>query len=318
MYTLAVLARAERGGAPSPSAFARSPTAEAAPRAEAASWQSTTSSQRRRLRTGATEAEDSDGSDDDVNDLPFTTKHAAAIDAILRDFANPGPGKNFDGTPTSADPNTNTNTNTADVFFPQARHHDWFDGHSWASGLFPMANGKSQESVSEAINAYYGVHLLGLALRDEALSKWGRLLLATEVRAAHHYWQMTDQWSAYPAAFSATKMAGVVGSTDVKVWTWFGSYPEYVHGINMMPFTPITEELLSPGYVTEEYPVLEPRLPDVTDQWLGIIELAHAVINKSAAFVRILPLQNNRVDGFDAGNSLTNSLYWIATREGGL
>jgi endo-1,3(4)-beta-glucanase len=56
--------------------------------------------------------------------------------------------------------------------FPVARHKDFFDGHSWASGLFPMANGKSQESVSEAANAYYGVHLLGVALGDDALSKW--------------------------------------------------------------------------------------------------------------------------------------------------
>ena len=149
---------------------------------------------------------------------------------------------------------------------------------------------------------------------DAALSRWGRLLLATEMRAAHHYWQMTDDWSAYPASFSATKMVGVVGSTDAKVWTWFGTHAEYVHGINMMPFTPITEELLGVKYVTEEYPVLKPRLADVTDQWLGIIELAHAVVNKTAAFHAILPLQDNSVDGFDAGNSLTNSLYWIVTR----
>jgi endo-1,3(4)-beta-glucanase len=33
---------------------------------------------------------------------------------------------------------------------------DFFDGHSWASGLFVQNNGKSQESSSEAINAYYG------------------------------------------------------------------------------------------------------------------------------------------------------------------
>jgi hypothetical protein len=30
----------------------------------------------------------------------------------------------------------------------------------------------------------------------------------------------------------------------------------YVHAINMMPFTPITEELLRPHFVAEEYPVL--------------------------------------------------------------
>jgi endo-1,3(4)-beta-glucanase len=73
--------------------------------------------------------------------------------------------------------------------------------------------------VSEAINAYYSVHLLGKAIKDEKLSKWGRLLLAREMRGAHWYWQMGASWSPYPPVFSATKMAGVVGSSDTKVQT---------------------------------------------------------------------------------------------------
>ena len=200
------------------------------------------------------------------------------------------------------------------MHFPIARHKDFFDSHSWASGLFPMPNGKSQESVSEAVNCYYGVHLLGKAMKDEALSKWGRLLLAMELRSAHWYWQMGANWSVYPSKFSASKMVGVVGSSDAKVWTWFGASPEYVHGINMMPFTPITEQLLGAQFVKEEFPVLEPRLPQVSDQWKGLIELARAVLDPLKAFEAILPLESNRVDGFDAGNSLSNSLYWVATR----
>ena len=46
--------------------------------------------------------------------------------------------------------------------FPPARHKDWFDGHSWASGIFFMGQAKSQESTSEAVNAYYGVYLFGM------------------------------------------------------------------------------------------------------------------------------------------------------------
>lgn len=201
--------------------------------------------------------------------------------------------------------------------FPAARHHDWYDGHSWASGVFPMPNGKSQESISEAVNAYYAVHVLGVATGDDRLSKWGRLLLATELRAAHWYWQMGERWSGYPSVFAASKMAGVVGSTDTKIWTWFGTNPEYVHGINMMPFTPITEELLPPAYIEEEYPVLASAVAsegDVPDQWAGILALALAVINPDAALEALLPLAENKVDGFDAGNSLSNAVYWVATR----
>ena len=54
--------------------------------------------------------------------------------------------------------------------------------HSWASGLFSQANGKSQESSSEAVNGYYAVYLMGLATQDAELRDWGRILLASEVR----------------------------------------------------------------------------------------------------------------------------------------
>jgi len=41
--------------------------------------------------------------------------------------------------------------NTGDAAFPFIRHKDFFDGHSWASGLFTEANAKNQESSSEVI-----------------------------------------------------------------------------------------------------------------------------------------------------------------------
>ena len=37
-----------------------------------------------------------------------------------------------------------------------------------------MPNGKSQESVSEATNAYYAIHLYGKAIGDDDMSDWGR------------------------------------------------------------------------------------------------------------------------------------------------
>lgn len=37
----------------------------------------------------------------------------------------------------------------ADTLYPVARHKDFFDGHSWASGLWQQGNGKGQESSSE-------------------------------------------------------------------------------------------------------------------------------------------------------------------------
>jgi endo-1,3(4)-beta-glucanase len=41
------------------------------------------------------------------------------------------------------------NMDEKDPKFPYARHKDFFDGHSWASGIMQQGNGKGQESSSE-------------------------------------------------------------------------------------------------------------------------------------------------------------------------
>ena len=42
----------------------------------------------------------------------------------------------------------------------------------------------------------------------------------------------------------------------------FGDDVEYVNGINMLPFTPITEELLGRDFMEQEWPVLETAFND--------------------------------------------------------
>jgi endo-1,3(4)-beta-glucanase len=44
------------------------------------------------------------------------------------------------------------NPSSSDTYFPVTRHKDWFIGHSWAQGFSQIADGKDQESSSEAIN----------------------------------------------------------------------------------------------------------------------------------------------------------------------
>ena len=61
-------------------------------------------------------------------DVPFWDANKVALETIVRDICNPDP---------------------TDPDFPFVRHKDFFDGHSWASGLFQQANGKGQESSSE-------------------------------------------------------------------------------------------------------------------------------------------------------------------------
>lgn len=53
----------------------------------------------------------------------------APLDAVLRDFANP---------------------RANDKYLPFVRNKDWYDGHSWASGVVPFAAGKNQVQPSSS------------------------------------------------------------------------------------------------------------------------------------------------------------------------
>jgi endo-1,3(4)-beta-glucanase len=219
---------------------------------------------------------------------------------------------------------------TDGVFFPAARHKVWFDGHSFANGLFPFGNGKSQESSSEAVNCYYGAYLWSLvrhgAASDpdadtSAQTDFARLLLATEIRGARTYWHMVPPNSSskgtsttvYSPEFSKNYMVGNLGMLDAISSTWFGTASLYVHMINLIPVTAVTGELFDQNYVTEEYSnVLEP-LHEVEMAWRGFVIADHAIIDAQSAWEEAQGLISPQLD---SGLSKSQVLYFIATRSG--
>jgi endo-1,3(4)-beta-glucanase len=225
------------------------------------------------------------------SDKAWFKSHREAIVALARDIANPSP---------------------ADLAFTLFRHKDWFTGHSWAAGLFEFDDSRNQGSTSEAVNAWYSLYLLGLAGEEQDLANVGRVLLATEIRSAQKYWHIKQGSPIYKNAevFTANKVVGVLWSTKVEYSTSLGSGAELIHGIQMLPFTPITEALLEREWVTEEYPVFSAAISAQTEQgWKGFAYMDHAIIDAKAAWLEVKALQ-----GYDSGNSQTNTLYWVATR----
>ena len=205
------------------------------------------------------------------------------------------------------------NPAASDPHYTYLRNKDWFVGHSWASGLFEFGDGRNQESTSEAVNAWYSLYLYGLAIGDERIRDLGRLMLATEIRATQRYWQVDSGDGIYGEPYASNKVVGVLWSTKVDYGTFFGANTEFIHCIQMLPFTPISEELLEPAWIEEEYPVLEPALnnPNIGEGWKGFVYMAHAVIDPAAAWDECQTLT-----GYDDGNTETNTLYWLATRPG--
>ena len=121
-------------------------------------------------------------------DASFADAHRTMFDVFLRDYCNP---------------------DTSDADFPFARHKDFYDGHSWASGLLIQANGKGQESSSEAVNAYYGAYLYAQQTNNVDLMHFSHLMLAMEVQASLTYWHMPQDTDIYDPIFAANRMAGM-------------------------------------------------------------------------------------------------------------
>ena len=264
-------------------------------------------------------------------DKHFFNEYSQKIDAIMYDIAYQG---NF----------VSTRKRTTGPFFPGARYKSWFDGHSFASGLFPQADGKSQESSSEAVNGYYGVYLWSLA-RNEALASpstdisadtdFARLLLATEITGAKTYWQMLPpvvpnstlsngnktsagptvqplQRGVYNSQFASNLMVGNVGMLDVVCRTWFGKELLYVHLINFLPVTSATGELFTSAYATQEYQSVLKTL-EADPAWVGFVIANHAISDPNAAWTDALTVSSPELD---VGLSKSQLLYWVATRKG--
>ncbi|KAJ1893271.1 hypothetical protein LPJ81_005400, partial [Coemansia sp. IMI 209127] len=215
---------------------------------------------------------------------------------LLRDYANPS---------------------YADTSFPFMRHFDPYDGHSWAAGLFPFGDDRNQESTGEAINAYYGAYLLATALGLDDVANFYEIILNMEATSARRYWHPMRAQAAkiYMAPF-IHNVVGIVWGSKVDYLTFFGANPEYIYGIQMMPFTPANTLLLDDAWVKEAW------CPDGStcadgmklaaqsannDGWAQFLYTAYSKVDRATA------LAGAQKCSPDDGNSLTNVLYWIAT-----
>lgn len=202
--------------------------------------------------------------------------------------------------------------------FPRLRCFDLYKLHSWASGLTEFADGRNQESTSEAVNAYYSAALLGLAYGDTHLASIGSTLTAMEIKAAQTWWQIREGDNLYEVDFEReNKVVGVLWSNKRDSGLWFAppDWRECRLGIQVLPLLPITEVLFSDvGFARE---LVEWTLPSlgregVGEGWKGFAYALQGVYDKDGVLGKI-----RNLGGFDDGNSLSNLLWWIHSRGGG-
>lgn len=218
------------------------------------------------------------------------------------------------------------NPSRDDVFFPQYRLMDWYAGHSWTLGIplagsAPFRNGKNQESSSEAVNAWYGVYLLGLSSERQDLTDLGLALLSSEIYTVQHYWQIQQNSKIYPARYKKNHVMGIIWEHLAQFGTYFSSQTWAIHGIQVLPVTAASEILLDKQWVSEahaDFALACSNDPTCTsDGWISFVLMELAILDPEDAWNKAVALDRSTFSFSKPGsngNSFTNMLYFIATR----
>ena len=217
------------------------------------------------------------------------------VNALVRDVANPS---------------------TLDTYFPVFRAFDWYNGHSWAKGLFETGDGKDEESTSEDAMFAYGLKMWGRTIGDLSMERRGDLMLSVVSRAIQNYFLMESDNKNQPERFIGNKAPGILFENKADHVTYFGANLEYVQGIQMVPAMPFSTLTRTKKFVREEW---EPYFADgavvpaqnVLGGWKGILFCSLAAINPRAAW-NFFSQQNFDPSWIDGGASLTWYLAYTA------
>jgi endo-1,3(4)-beta-glucanase len=132
------------------------------------------------------------------------------VNALIRDYANP----------------------VEDQLFPFSRSFDWYHGHSWATGIDALVDGKNQESTSEDSHALYAIKLWASVVGDSAMESRANLQLAILKRSLHSYFLFDDDNQNQPARFIGNSVSGVVSRS-----TSFRALPNYLSYLRIKSIT---------------------------------------------------------------------------------
>jgi endo-1,3(4)-beta-glucanase len=205
------------------------------------------------------------------------------------------------------------NPSTLDKWFPRFRNFDWFVGHSYSHAVSPFADGKDQESTSEEINFHYGLMLWGKASGNTNLEQLGKLMLKVNSRAINYYFLMTNDNKVHPKELLPNKVTGIFFDSKVDYATWFGPNREYIHGIQMIPVSPIQELYRKREFVRQEWEQVLSKIdifanPQAQSPWQSLLFANVASVNQELALnkLTIVPM--------DDGLSRSWALYYAATR----
>ncbi|KAF3308158.1 hypothetical protein TWF173_001680 [Orbilia oligospora] len=227
---------------------------------------------------------------------PWLAQNSAYVNTLVRDVANPTP---------------------KDKYFPVSRSFDFFNGHSWATGLYARADGKDEESTSEDYNFSYAMKLWGNVIGDKNMEARANLQLAILKRSFNSYFLLSSDNRHQPANFIQNKVTGILFENKVDHTTYFGNQIEYIQGIHMLPLTPISPYIRSKTFCYEEWQrFFDGRTETMNSGWKGVLWANAAIFAPNAAF-NFFAGQGFQASWLDDGASRTWYLVFAAGLGGG-
>lgn len=205
------------------------------------------------------------------------------------------------------------NPSKKDTYFPVFRSFDFFNGHSFANGLFAHGDGKDEESSSEDYHAYYGIKLWGLVSNNKSLVSIASLILSIEKRAMNMYMLYKNDNTIMPPNFIRNKVSGILFENKIDHATYFGMNKEFIHGIHMIPITPMSNYIRDTEFVTQEWNemALGQLANSIDGGWKGLLMLNSAMYNPQKAW-EFFSQPNFQMSWLDNGMSRTWSLAYCA------
>lgn len=229
---------------------------------------------------------------DALNGGTWAEDNKSWVNALIRDVANP-----------SKD----------DTYFPTFRYFDWYTGHSWASGLDYNINGLNEESTSEDYNFAYGMKMWAEVIGDTSMRYRADTMIQILSRAMESYFLFDDNNDVIPSEMISNKVAGISFQNYLDYTTYFGNDISYIHGIQMIPITPVSGQMRSVDFVTQEWDeMLSSYMPSTAGGWRGLLRLNQALIDPKTSYEFFSA--SDASDYLDNGMSLT----WSLAFSGGL
>ncbi len=191
-------------------------------------------------------------------------------------------------------------SNRKDPSFPYLRYFDPYGGHSWANGLTSFGDATNQESVSEAMHAWYSLALFGHTAGNKNLENLGIWMYAQESQAARVYWLNAEKGSgSFPIDFPYP-MLSILWSGKADYATFFDGSDAAIRGIQFFPVTTALFPIISDEIVTR---IVAPTARSAENTiWKSSLTLVETLVHPQVRIAADAPI--------DPGLSRSYVEYW--------